>query len=96
MVACRTRNLDFIVQRIERWKSSCSVRCRLWRKLPEICMVREVFNSVLCVIGGVIRFQRHAIITHSFGTVFAKLRIPLTRNLPILGSPVYIDRVFLY
>ena len=53
-------------------------------------MVGQVLDTVLRVIGGVVRFQRHAVVAHSVGAMLAEPRVA-TWNLSISSTPVFID-----
>lgn len=58
----------------------------------EIGVVGQVLDAVLGMIGGVVWLQRHAVVAHSVGAMFAQSSMP-ARNLSILGAPVLVDWV---
>ena len=58
-------------------------------------MVGQMLDTVLRVIGGIVWFQRHAVVAHPLGTVFAKPSVA-AGNLPVLSTPVLVHRVFFY
>lgn len=57
-------------------------------------MVGQVLDTVLRVIGRVVWFKRHAVITHSVGAMFAKPGM-ITRDLSVFGAPVFVDGILL-
>lgn len=46
-------------------------------------MVRQMLYAVLSLVGGVIGFQGHAVVTHAIGRVLAKARITVTGNFAV-------------
>jgi len=55
-----------------------------------------MFDVVLRLIGGIVRFQRHAIVAHPIRTVLAESGITALRYFSISRSPVGVYWVFLY
>lgn len=54
-----------------------------------------MLDIVLCVIGGVVWFQWHAVVAHALGAMFAKPSVA-AGNLSVLSTPVLVHRAFFY
>lgn len=55
-------------------------------------MVGEMFDTVLCVVGGVVWFQGHTVVAHSVGAMFTKPSMAAW-DLSVLTTPVLVDWV---
>ena len=55
-------------------------------------MIGEVFDTVLCVVGGVVWFQGHTVVAHSVGAMFAKPSVAAW-DLSVLTTPILVDLV---
>ena len=54
-----------------------------------------MLDTVLRVVGQVVRFQRHTVIAHAVGSMFAKSSV-VAGDLAVLIAPVLVDCVLFY
>lgn len=62
--------------------------------MPQVRVKRQVLDAMLSVECHIERFDRHAIVTHAFGSMPTELGIVRPLDQPTLLSPVLIDGIF--